>query len=479
MSILNFGISGGFTGKHLEDIRAGAIRVLEKVGMKVAHDGLLDRLATVHGLSVASGRVHFTNDICEKYLAIFAEEQKRAPRYDTFKLEGPWYPGNILDAGSGKVRPGTCDDVCRLIRLCSALGITRLISPLAPKDVPPEIEVITAWKIALENSADIRGGPLTCADEVECALEMARAAGVEGPIWCTEVTISPLTINPQAMDLILAFLDRGALVQGEPGPMISAGCTGPVFSPAFFIQAVAEWLGAFIILKVISDDRLGNAHQFRTLFNGGLRFEPMHFDMQGGSIAFGTPESLLFRLAARRIFRYLGGSRELGGAFRSCAKQLDAQCIAQRSMNVLAEALDGVRVFVAAGMLANDDVVSPELLVIDREIMDYAIRIMRGLDSADDPEESLRVISEAAPDGDYLSHESTVQRYREMYSFPKVFDYQTLTQWEAADTPSLTDRARRIIEEALAGYEFELDVSVRKQLDSIYATFKKAKGIDA
>jgi len=365
-----------------------------------------------------------------------------------------------------------------MIRLCSAMGITRLISPLAPKDVPPEIEVITAWKLALENSEEIWGGPLTSVDDLECVHEMTQAVGIAGPIWCTEVTISPLTINPQAMDLILAYLDKGLLVQGEPGPMISAGCTGPVFAPAFFIQAVAEWLGAYVILKVISDDQLGNDWRFRTLFNGGLRFEPMHFDMHGGSIAFGTPESLLFRLCARQIFRHLGGSREVGGAFRTCAKEIDAQCIAQRVMNVFAEALDGVRVFVAAGMLANDDAVSPELLVIDAEIMDHVRRVVRGMTFVDDPEKSLQAIADTGPGGNYLCHETTAELYQDTYSFPGLFDYQTLPQWHASASPSLIEKAQGFIREKLAGYEFRLDLAVQQQMDRIYKTYTKAKGVE-
>ena len=471
-----FNISGGFSKTQLEEIRSGAIRVLNKVGMKVSHERLLAMLSVSEGVSVEEQRVRFSSDLCERYLDRFRTEQQDAPRCEDYRLEGPWYPSNILEAETGRIRPGTCEDVRRLIRLCSAMGVTRLIPPLAPKDVPAEIEVMTSWKLALENSSDFFGGPLTSVEDVECALKMASVVGIKGPIWCAEVTISPLTINPHAMDLILAFLDRDCLVQGEPGPMISAGCSGPVFSPAFFIQAVAEWLGAYIILKVISQGRLGNAQRFRTLFNGGLRFEPMHFDMRNGAVAFGTPESLLFRLAARQIFRFLGGSPELGGAFRTCSKQLDAQCIAQRAMNVLTEALDGVRVFVAAGMMANDDVVCPELLIIDAEILDYVRRVTGGLDYLADHEASLRTIEEIGPGGNYLSHETTMKHYRRAYSFPKIFDYRTLMQWNTAKGPTLLERARTIIEEKLAAYEFRLDEDKQRALDEIYTTYVKSKG---
>jgi trimethylamine--corrinoid protein Co-methyltransferase len=433
-------------------------------------------LAAVEGVSIQGDRVRFSPDLCEKYLTLFRQEELAARSQEGYRMEGPWYPSNILDPDSGEIRPGSREDVRDLVRLCSALGITRRVCPLAPKDVPPEIEAVTAWKIALENSADIWGGPLTSTDEVDCVAEMAQVVGIKGAVWCTEIMISPLTINPEAMSLILHYLKKGTLVHGEPGPMISAGCTGPVFAPAFFAQALAEWLGAYIILKALSGGRLGNSHEFRTLFNGGLHFEPMHFDMRHGAVVFGTPEALLFRATARQVFRHLGGRPEIGGAFRTSAKQLDAQAIAQRAMSVVAEALDGVRVFVAAGSLANDQAVSPDLLVIDREIVRYAARVARGLHYIADSAQTLDAIRDVGPEGTYLAHPTTLEHYRQTYDFPDLFDHQTLSQWLGSGAVTLRQNICRLMEEKLARYDYRLDRDVQERLDAIYRRFAKARG---
>ena len=477
MAITKFGLAGGFSAAQLRQIRDGALRVLDEVGMAAAHPRLCEMLSSVAGLRVGCGRVRFSRDVCERYLDLSRREQQALPVCNTLRLEGPWYPGHILDASADQPRPGTREDLRKLVRLCCALGVTRPVAPLAPRDVPPEIEAVTAWKIALESGQGVGGGPLASVDDFDCVLDMAQAVGRGGPIWCTEVTISPLTINPRAMDLVLAYLDRHCLMQGEPGPMLSAGCTGPVFAPAFFVQGVAEWLGAYIILKAISDDRLGSAPQFCTLFNGGLRFEPMHFDMRSGCVAFGTPESLLFRMAARQIFRHLGGRPELGGSMRTCSKQLDAQNIAQRSMNLLAEALDGVRCFVGGGMLANDDAVSPELLVIDLQLIRCVERVVRGLDYADDIEESLAAIRDVGPGGSYLAHASTAKLHRKVYGSPELFDYRTLSQWRSTPPKPLVERAQAQVADALAGEAFRLDPHVQAQLDRVYAAYVGAKGL--
>lgn len=477
MSVAQYRITGGFDEAQLKDIRDGAVRVLGRVGMKVDHAALCERLVANEGVTVEGGRVFFGDDLCEKYLAMFREEEKNAPTFDPIRLEGPWYPSMILDADAGKARPGTRDDTRRLVRLCNALDVERRIAPLAPKDVAPALEAVTAWKIALENGDRVWGGPLQSLDDFEVAMEMAEAAKLPGAAWCTEVTISPLTINPQAMDLVLRHVDGDMAMRGEPGPMISCGCTGPVFAPAFFIQAVAEWLGAYIVLKLVSGDRLGNDHEFHTLFNGGLRFEPMHFDMRSAAVAFGTPESLLFRLAARQVFRYLGGNPQVGGAMRTCSKELDAQNIAERSMNALAEAMDGVRCFCAAGTMANDWMVSPELIVIDREIVRIVERVVRGLDVVGDVDQSVETIASVVETGNFLEHETTMLYLRDTYSFSELFDTRTYAQWEAARPPSLIERARRIMDKALESYEFELPAEARATIDAIYDRYRRAKGL--
>ncbi len=471
MSVINFEISGGLGKKRLEKIRSESIHILKEIGLKANHPKLLEMLSSVDGISIDGTRLYFADDICEKYLALFKEEEENSPPYNEFKMEGPWYCSNIIDLKSSQVRVATRDDVIKAVRLCSALDIIRPVCPLAPKDVPPEIESIASWKIALENSTKIKGGPLTSPEEVECALEMTEAVGIKGPIWSTEITISPLTINPKAIDLILRYLDKGMVIQGEPGPMISAGCTGPIFAPAFFIQAVAEWLGAYIILKVISNGKLGNFHQFKTLFNGGLCFEPMHFDMKYGSIAFGTSESLLFRLATREIFRFLGGKQGIGGAFRSSSKRVDAQAISERTMNVLTEALDGVKIFVAAGMLGNDEIFSPELLMIDIQIIEYIKRITEGISYVDEIGKSFETIRDIGLQGNYLSHDSTIEQYKKTYYFPELFDHQTLAQWNSSGSPKMAEKIARVIEEALDGYDYQLGDKVQKEIDKIYYTY--------
>lgn len=471
MSYVTYGIAGGFTNEQLRGIHNDAIRVLERVGMKVTHPKLLEILAASNGIEIRDHAVTFSRETCEKYLNFFRKEEAARVPYADWKIEGPWYAGKIVDLESSEIRDPLSADVVAAVRLCSALEILRPVCPLAPKDVPPAVEAITAWKIALENSAGMGGAPLTNPVEIECAVEMASAAGRKGPVWCTEVTKSPLTINSEAIDLIFKFMDKDMAVHGEPGPMLSAGCTAPVFAPAFFVQALAEWLGAYMVLKIMSNGELGNSSKFRTSFNGGLRFEPMHFDMQTSSVAYGSSESMLFRMAARQIFRFLGSNEETGGAFRTTAKQIDAQAVAERSMNVLAEALDGARVFIGAGVLAVDGMFSPELLLVDREIVRYVQRVVEGMTFRAGTDESCGIIEETGFEENYLAHETTVRDVRKSFYYSALFDHSSLAQWSASGSTTFADKTRTVAREALREYDFSLDENTRREIERIHAIY--------
>lgn len=465
---VKYGIAGGFTEKQLKQICEEALQVLEKVGMDVPHKGVLKLLAAHKGITIKNTRVYFSPWLGEEYLQRFRKEEQARPAEEKFKMEGSWYCANVLDIDTGKIRRSHSQDLIQAVKMCQILDASRAVAPVAPLDVPISLQALTAWKICLENSSCMGGAPVTDVRVADYVQKMLQVVGRKGPVWCEEITISPLRLNSQALELVYYFLDKGMIVEGEPGPMISAGATAPIFTPAFFVQGVAEWLGAYIVLKIISHDRQGNSTYFRTLFNGGLRFEPMHFDMRYSSIAFGSAESLLFRLMTRQIFRYLGCVPPIGGAFRSASKEVDAQAAAERAMNVLVEALDGVRIFAGAGMLSIDEVFSPEQLVIDKEILNYISRVIEGIEFREEKGLSLEVIKEGVARGGYLDHLTTVEGFREIYWLPTLFEHLTLRQWQGKGMTSLRQKVKAEIEQRVREYYFELDKDVQRELNKIY-----------
>jgi len=130
-------------------------------------------------------------------------------------------------------------------------------------------------------------------------------------------------------------------------------------------------------------------------------------------------------------------------------------------------ALAGSRDFMGAGMLSVDEVFSPEQLIIDREIADYALRVTQGFEF--DPEKlSQEIIREYIGKGEFLSHSSTLDNYRSIYWMPRLFEHPMLQDWRARGEREVREEARRMVRQKLASYDFELAPEKRRELDTIY-----------
>ena len=104
-------------------------------------------------------------------------------------------------------------------------------------------------------------------------------------------------------------------------------------------------------------------------------------------------------------------------------------------------------------------------------------RITRGMDYVEDMDQSFDAIRDAAHEGDYLSHPTTLDHFRRTYDFPQLFDYQTLSQWDASAPPPLLENARRIAEVQLAQYDYRLDTATQMEIERIYNAYVTAKGV--
>lgn len=456
---------------QLEDIVRNAIRVLETIGISIDHEKTIDRLTSFNGITMKDQRIYFTESICRQYLEKFRQEELDDPFPDSFTLMGPVYAPYIYSYERPGFRKPDQDDLVRVLRLCEALDIIRSSCPVSYEDETKDLAPLTTWKLALENGSRIGGGIITTVEQGNILYDMFQAVGRPGPGWLVEVSNSPLRLDSEALEIFLTFLDKDDFIEADPAPMLSAGMSGPIYVPAILIQGLAEWLGAYIVIKLLSDGRQGNSHYFRYLFGSGILLEPMHTNMQTVTVAYGSADSTLLRALARQLYRYVGGDPKIGGAFRTMANAINPQCVAERSLSVMMEALDGARLFVAAGMFALDLAYSPELMIIDREIMQYTEHVIRGVPVDKDFDQCLKTISDGVQAGTYLMHETTAAKVRDAW-YPALFTHIPASE-SIRQEDSLLRRAHAQIEEVLNNYDFELEASKQRELDKVYNSAKK------
>jgi len=461
-------LAGGLTQNQLQECQDLAKSILSEIGLRIDHEEILAFLSRQKGARVEGGRVFYDGDLFEKCLK--DQRQQNAdyvwqwPDEKDFTLRPAYMCLNVYDAIGGGMHRSTTDDLIRAAKLCDSYDMAGP-SPVHPQNAPVALRQIITSRICIENSRAV-GKWMVVGDieELRCICGMSRLAGRTPPYVVLQITISPLKLNAEYLDIIWRLRDSPELagdvtIGGGSIPML--GATGPLSLPAAWTQAAAEAIGAYITAKLINPRVLGN-----------VCFQVFPFDMRGLGITMGTPEGALSRLVGKQIQEKLF-SRTMAATFASMGLPLDPQSTAERMSNVLVEALAGSRVFYDAGMAPIDDMFCPEQVVLDHEIVKWIQRFMRGMEFEGDKEKILGAIREGMADGGFFMQEWTL-RHRDFYWTPELFSYMTLSGYMAEKRKTLVERAREIADERIRSHHFRLPQDALAGIERVFeATAEK------
>ena len=179
-------------------------------------------------------------------------------------------------------------------------------------------------------------------------------------------------------------------------------------------------------------------------------------------IVFGSPEWCLYRALALQTDRIPDRAaralRQVSQRWPSARRQ--AAC--ERTASVLWQAMFGVRHFGAVGQLSVDEVFSPQQAVLDRAILGYVERVIKGLD-LQSPTDALALIREGVEAKSYIGAEDTVSRYRGFYDFPDLFRHWNLGRWRAEGEPDLLREAWDRAQAEIATSTFRLSEEQQRE----------------
>jgi trimethylamine--corrinoid protein Co-methyltransferase len=316
------------------------------------------------------------------------------------------------------------------------------------------------YKVSWEYSDRRPGGifdanPISSPVAADYIHEMATAADkfFSLGLWI----VSPFIATVEQLDIIEHCQGRGLPLWVATMPI--AGTTAPVFMPGAYLQSVAELLAGLTLIYLLAD----GAPIYCSIIDS-IRAYP--FDMRHGCFVYGSPEDLLATMLQVQLNRHYG-IPVVAKSLLTTAQLPDAQAAAEKSAHTLAAALGGARIFTCAGLLAVDEIFSPEQLVIDNEIVQYVERVCRGFEVT---EETLAAdtIIEVGLGGNYLRHRSTRDHHRRLTWDPELFTHLSLSQWQGSGSRQIADRARGIARDAIAAHDYELPREQRRALEAIY-----------
>jgi len=137
-------------------------------------------------------------------------------------------------------------------------------------------------------------------------------------------------------------------------------------------------------------------------------------------------------------------------------------------MTLTTSILTGADIITGLGGLNSGSTMSPELLVIDNEIIDAILRIARGFEVNDDTL-AVDIIDKVGPGGHFLGQRHTLEHYRMETWIPKISDRRDFETWMKMGSKPLDEVAKEKVKEILATHKPEpIPEGVQREISQIH-----------
>jgi trimethylamine---corrinoid protein Co-methyltransferase len=368
---------------------------------------------------------------------------------------------NILDLETGKYRPVLYEDLGKIIRLADVLNPPEfLLIPATPTDVPPEVSDLYEFKSLVTNTkkhfiAQAKGKEnlkkiIDMAKEITGSLEALQKQPFFSILVCLT---SPLINREDGAELIIETARMGLPLFIESGPM--CGGTAPATLASTLIMANAEILCSFVLAKSVNPTvPLVYASWARIL------------DMKSATVSHGGPEFALLRCGTTQMAKYYGLPSG-GGGILGDSKLIDAQLGMEKLGTALLPAQAGTNMILGMGLLADENAISLETLVVDYEVAGYVRRVLQGIEVNDETTDITR-FKEVEHGGDFVSTEYTREHFREEMWIPMITDRGSLALDKDPKAKSMENRTKRFLMKAFEQYKPPtLPKDIDSKLDAI------------
>lgn len=418
-------------------------QILERTGVRVYHQGALALLKAA-GAKVEADLVKIPPALVDEAIA-------SAPRHFTLYRRGTQEPACVLDGEQSYFGPGSdtlryldprtgqrrdfmLADVADCIRVCDALPeIGFVMSVGIPRDVPPRRYFRHQFAAMIRHTT--KPTVFVCNDLADIEVITAMAAAVAGGmdalaqaptlLLYSEPT-TPLAHGAEAVDKLLFCARHHIPVTHSPAPMI--GGTAPVTLAGAVALGNAEMLSGLVMHQLTNPGA-------PFLYGHGVH----HLDMKEMISVYGAPEFQLARVMAAEMGRFYR-LPVWGYAAHSDSAILDEQAAIDAQFSIQTALLTRTNLNHDVGYLEAGLAASPEAMVLANELIAMNRAFARGV-RFDDEALALDVIHEVGPGGQFLSHNHTMNHWRELW-LPTLFDRRRLEPWLEKGGKDMRTRVR-------------------------------------
>jgi len=465
----------------VEAIHRTSLRILSELGIRVIGTSVLDMFDKA-GAKVDryTGLVRFDEELVNHALATVPSRTSLTPRNPARRVEIGGNslcfglvagPPNVHDCLNGR-RAGNMADYENFIRLAQYFNAIHLIGNqvTSPMELPANSRHLDTYlanlrlsELSFHVSAIGRGRVMDGVNMMAIARGISVADMAHSPGVTTIISVnSPRLFDEEMGEGLIAMAEHGQPVSITPFTLM--GAMTPVTLPAAMAQQNAEALFGVVLTQLVRP----GAPVIYGAFTSNV-------DMKSGAPAFGTPENTKANLIAGQLARRYGLPYRTSNANASNA--VDLQAAYETSMSTWGAVLGGGNlIYHAAGWLEGGLTASYEKLILDIEILQNMIEVLKPVDFSE-AELGFDAIAAVPTGGHFFGTEHTIARYQTAFYEPLLSDWTNYGGWQAAGAKTALTRATEIWQRALAEYEEPaLDPAIREELDAYVATRKEQIG---
>ncbi len=432
------------TDEQIARIHNASLAILEKTGVIVPHEDMLNRFEDA-GAAVdrAGQRVRIPADLVArciesagKQFTLYGRDMQQTAafgrgtrNYNSIAGEAHW-----LDEIGDQRRFATMNDVATAARFCDALPNINIVGAMAdPHESAVAYRCVDVCATLLRNTTK----PVTFwfhdrasanyINEILIALRGDERAAAQYPLCYPFLEpISPLRFPFNGIDLLY---ETARLNLPVPiGPMAQMGLSAPCTIAGTLAVENAEILAGVCITQLIGPGM--------PVCYGGICHA---FDMRTTQLIFSGPEQAIFGVAMTQMGKHYGLPVYINVGLTD-SKRPDAQAGMETAATLALGAAAGADVFGHLGICGVDQASSLDMLVLQHEVVRYVENLCREIDFSDDAL-ALDEIDAAGPGGTFIDREHTAAHFRAELWQPHLLDREFYQNWR---DNGATDMAQRI-----------------------------------
>ena len=412
---------------------------------------------------------------------ILEEERKNsAPEQPRETLSAPGKPGLGLqvaqlyyDYGEKERRAGNRQDLIDMIHFGDVLHEQGSVGhSLLMTEANPMTEPLEAVRLLIEHAHTPGHTYPHYAEQFDYLAQI-------GEIYCDDrehfliggiFITSPLRLCERAADFMTGMLARG--LDCSVGTMPVVGATVPVTMAGSIAVSAAEIIGCWAATKALRPEA-----------PLGAGIAAGSIDMRTGNATFCSPEAMLLNFGTVEFFRKACGKRiGIAGASDYCDARLPGLYAAyEKATKVMTVAfITGQQSGVGGGMLESGKTLSPEQLLLEREVTDHLRRLAQPVEVSDETLAMPAILEVGVgQEKSYVQMEHTLHHFRKELWQPALWGR---TAWEGyererAKEGEMLDKAHAQFKEMLASYEPpEVDPTMLAEIDRVIEKAKQEIG---